>query len=44
MVAATNRGRVIDLCKECPRDIVLSVVCGTAGPAFRGIEHPDPLA
>jgi sugar phosphate isomerase/epimerase len=34
-----NWARVIAICKQCPRDIVLSVECGTVGQAARSIEH-----
>ena len=31
--------RVIDLCRKAPRDIVLSVECGTIDEGERSIEH-----
>ena len=31
--------RVIEICRNCPRDIVLSVECGTVEQAARSIEH-----
>jgi sugar phosphate isomerase/epimerase len=31
--------RVIDICRRCPRDIVLSVECGTIDQAERSIAH-----
>ncbi len=35
--------RVIDLCKQAPRDIVLSVECGTIDQAERSIKHLKSL-
>lgn len=35
--------RVIDLCREAPRDIVLSVECGTVDEAERSIAHLKAL-
>lgn len=35
--------RVVALCKRAPRDIVLSVECGTVDQAARSIEHLRPL-
>ena len=35
--------RVIALCKNAPRDIVLSVECGTVDQAARSIAHLKPL-
>lgn len=34
---------VIALCRACPRDIVLSVECGTVDQAERSIAHLNPL-
>jgi sugar phosphate isomerase/epimerase len=31
--------RVIDICRKAPRDLVLSVECGTVDQAARSIEH-----
>jgi len=35
--------RIIDLCRKAPRDIVLSVECGTVDQAERSIRHLRPL-
>jgi sugar phosphate isomerase/epimerase len=35
--------RVIEICRRAPRDIVLSVECGTIEQAERSIEHLRPL-
>jgi 3-oxoisoapionate decarboxylase len=37
-------GKVIDICRRCPRDLVLSVECGTVDQAARSIQHLRPLA
>jgi sugar phosphate isomerase/epimerase len=36
--------KVIDVCKQAPRDIVLSVECGTIDQAERSIQHLKELA
>ncbi|MDD5200865.1 MAG: hypothetical protein PHC88_13800 [Terrimicrobiaceae bacterium] len=35
--------RVIELCRKAPRDIVLSVECGTVDDAEHSIKHLRPL-
>lgn len=35
--------RVIDICRSAPRDIVLSVECGTLEQAQRSFEHLQPM-
>lgn len=35
--------RIIQICRTCPRDIVLSVECGTIAQAKASIEHLRPL-
>ncbi len=35
--------RVITICKKCPRDIVISVECGTVAQAERSIAHLKSL-
>jgi len=35
--------RIIDICQNCDRDIVMSVECGTVEQARRSIEHLRPL-
>jgi sugar phosphate isomerase/epimerase len=35
--------RVIRICRQCPRDIVFSVECGTVDQAGRSIEHLSRL-
>ena len=35
--------RVVDIVRRCPRDIVMSVECGTIEQAARSIEHLRPL-
>jgi len=35
--------KVIQLCQQAPRDIVLSVECGTVDQAERSIEHLKEL-
>ncbi len=35
--------RIIQICQRCPRDIVLSVECGTVPQAEKSIEHLKPL-
>jgi len=35
--------RVIDICRQAPRDIVFSVECGTVEQAERSIRHLQPL-
>jgi hypothetical protein len=33
----------VDIVRRCPRDIVMSVECGTIEQAARSIEHLRPL-
>lgn len=35
--------RIIHICRECPRDIVLSVECGTVDEAKRSLQHLKTL-
>jgi sugar phosphate isomerase/epimerase len=35
--------KVIEICRRCPRDLVLSVECGTVEQAARSIAHLKPL-
>jgi len=35
--------RVVEICKDAPRDIVFSVECGTVEQAARSVEHLRPL-
>ena len=35
--------RVIEIVRRCPRDIVLSVECGSIDEAARSIQHLRPL-
>jgi sugar phosphate isomerase/epimerase len=37
-------GKVIEICQQCPRDLVLSVECGTVEQAARSIAHLRGLA
>ncbi len=36
-------GKVIDLCRDMPQDVVFSVECGTVDQAKRSIDHLKPL-
>lgn len=36
-------GRIIEICRRCPRDIVFSVECGTIDEARRSYEHLSSL-
>ena len=36
-------GKVIAICNTCPRDIVLSVECGTVEQAAKSIEHLNKI-
>jgi sugar phosphate isomerase/epimerase len=35
--------KIISLCRKAPRDIVLSVECGTVDQAARSIKHLKPM-